>query len=256
MDRIVHAYIIESRDGSVDSAVELAAAMLCGGERKPCRNCAHCRKVFSGLHPDLTVVSRLVGTSGKPRREIIVSQIREIIADAPILPNEAGRKVYIVREAELMNLAAQNAFLKLLEEPPYFCSFILSARNRQALLPTVRSRCAEIADNSEMPLSLSLALEFVRVLESGPPSELLRFCSAHETLTPDELSEFIAGVTTLLADALCSRRPSALDPALAMELTHILSRCAVYLRSNVNTRHVWGLIAARTIGAPLLKKET
>ena len=62
---------------------------------------------------------------GRPKREIMVDQVRAMAADASILPNEAERKVYVIHEAELMNESAQNAALKLLEEPPAWVVFIL-----------------------------------------------------------------------------------------------------------------------------------
>ena len=245
-DRFTHAYIIES--ASIEPAVELAAGMLCDGDgARPCRECAHCRKVFGGVHPDLIVISRLNGESGKLRRDIIVAQIREITADASLLPNEAERKVYIIKEADTLNLAAQNAMLKLLEEPPDFCGFILSASNRNALLPTVRSRCVEIAGGSEVNALFDPAEEYMRILAKGSPTELLRFCADHEKLTADEVSGFVVGVTSLLTDALGGRRALPVATDHALELTRLFGRCADYLRYNVGTRHIWGLIAARSI---------
>ena len=71
---------------------------------------------------------------------IKVDQIRSVAATAYILPSEAEKKVYVLRQAELMNLNAQNAFLKLLEEPPRSAAFILAAPSPDSQLTTVRSR--------------------------------------------------------------------------------------------------------------------
>ena len=115
--------------------------MLCadsGGER-PCGHCAPCRKVSSGVHPDVTVISG--PGEGKP---ITVDQVRALRSDAYIRPNEGERKIYLLEQADRMNQSAQNAMLKLLEEGPAYAVFLLLAENGGGLLQTVRSRCEEL----------------------------------------------------------------------------------------------------------------
>ena len=112
----------------------LAAAMQCRAEgERPCGRCAACRKVFSGNHPDVTVCEdpdhRLFG----------VGQARLVGADACVRPNEGRSKVYLFPQE--MNPQAQNALLKLIEEPPAYAAFIFLATEPERLLPTVRSRC-------------------------------------------------------------------------------------------------------------------
>ncbi len=117
--------------------------MLCaasGGER-PCGRCAPCRKVFSGVHPDVAVISG--PREGKP---ITVDQVRALRSDAYIRPNEGERKIYLLEQADRMNQSAQNAMLKLLEEgKTAYAVFLLLAGNGGGLLQTVRSRCEELA---------------------------------------------------------------------------------------------------------------
>ena len=88
------------------------------GHDVPCGVCRGCRKAAAGTHPDIIPVRRLTDKSGNLRRELTVAQIRDLSLDAQVLPGEAERKVYIVEEAEFLNLNAQNAALKLLEESP------------------------------------------------------------------------------------------------------------------------------------------
>ena len=146
----MHSYIISGDgDAARSRAREMAAAALCESSgAKPCHACRHCRKVFQGafpgIHPDVALVERAADKSGKLRREITVDQIRALAVDAAVLPNEADGKVYIFPEADTMNIAAQNAFLKLLEEPPRGVMFLLCAESREKLLETVQSRCGEI----------------------------------------------------------------------------------------------------------------
>ena len=133
-----HAYILSGPAGSGRHTLArlLCGAMLCaasGGER-PCGRCAPCRKVFSGVHPDVAVISG--PREGKP---ITVDQVRALRSDAYIRPNEGERKIYLLEQADRMNQSAQNAMLKLLEEGPAYAVFLLLAENGGGLLQTVRS---------------------------------------------------------------------------------------------------------------------
>ena len=99
--RLSHAYIIAARpDAGFARATLLAQEMLCCGTgSRPCGICRDCRKVRQGVHPDVLVLARQTDDKGKPKREIYVDQIRELAAAAPVLPNEAERKVFLIRDA-------------------------------------------------------------------------------------------------------------------------------------------------------------
>lgn len=132
-----HAYILAGPAdcGKHTLAGLLAQALVCsGGGEVPCGACPDCRKAISGVHPDII----WVGEEGK---DVNVSMVRALRADAYIRPNEAPRKVYLIPNAHTMNQSAQNALLKLLEEGPPYAAFLLLAENGGAVLPTVRSRC-------------------------------------------------------------------------------------------------------------------
>lgn len=99
-----------------------------------CRTCLACRKVDSGNHPDLRFI--------RPEGSLVkIAQIRELQKQIIYEPLEASRKVYILTDAERMNLEAENCLLKTLEEPPASSVLILLTSNIEALLPTTRSRC-------------------------------------------------------------------------------------------------------------------
>ena len=104
-ERVSHAYIVASasEEARRGTALRLAAAMLCesSGDR-PCGDCRHCRKVFSGIHPDVVSVAPALDDKGRKRREILVEQVRFISADAQVMPNEARVKVYVIHDAERM----------------------------------------------------------------------------------------------------------------------------------------------------------
>lgn len=145
-DGLSHAYIVSGASGSGRHTLvrELVCAMMCTAhENQPCGQCAACKKVLRDAHPDVTVL-----TGGE--KPISVEQVRGMKADAYIRPNEARRKVYILERAHLMNLSAQNAMLKLLEEGPPYAAFFLICQDAGMLLETVRSRCEQL---TLMPLA-------------------------------------------------------------------------------------------------------
>lgn len=137
--RISHFYLISGPEGSGKHTLArlLAAAILCRGEPKPCNSCTACRKVMDDIHPDfITVVD-------PEHKNLPVRIVREIREDMFIRPNEADRKIYLFPQE--MGMEGQNALLKILEEPPEYGVFILLSDNPEKLLPTVRSRCVELA---------------------------------------------------------------------------------------------------------------
>lgn len=241
MERL-HAIIL-SGDGEATKARAraIAAERLCQGASPPCGHCRHCRKVFQGpfpgIHPDVVLVERQTNSDGKLRREILVNQIRDLGVDALVLPNEAACKVYILPEADAMNPNAQNAFLKLLEEPPAFVTFVLCARNRGALLETVRSRCAEERVSVDTdPVSEQTQLRAQGFLDArGDRGELLRCCTAMEKLTGEQLLETVEFLRSLAVRTV--------PPAEALTLDAFLHRAVQYLRANVSPKHVTGYLS-------------
>ena len=117
----------------------LTAALECRQpvQGRPCGACSECRRVQAGIHPDVTVVD-------SDKQTIPVETVRRMQADAWILPNQGLRKVYRLPRADALGEAAQNALLKLVEEPPSYAVFLLESCNPALLLPTVRSRATEL----------------------------------------------------------------------------------------------------------------
>lgn len=132
-----HAFVLEGKKGSGRSsfAAQIASAAMCTGEHKPCGICKNCRQIGDGVAPDV----RITGLADD-RANIPVDAIRAIRNDAVTVPCEGDYKFYIIKDSEKMNVYAQNALLKILEEPPSFVVFILICENSGLLLPTVRSR--------------------------------------------------------------------------------------------------------------------
>jgi len=144
--RFPHAALIADAGSGVafEAALAAAQALVCeraalGSERgEGCGECLPCRKVKSGLHPDVEVIS-----GGEEReRSFHVKSIRRLADGLELKPNEASRRVFILKDAQNMTPEAQNALLKSLEEPPRAVYFILTVKDPSSLLETVRSRCA------------------------------------------------------------------------------------------------------------------
>ncbi len=138
-----HAYLLEGPPGSGKSTLAhiLSAALCCeNGDRVPCRQCVSCKKIFGDRSPDLYLLGREETGDEKKTKSIGVAAIRELQADAYIRPNDLERKLYIISHAERMTEQAQNALLKILEEPPETVIFFLLCEKKNALLSTVRSR--------------------------------------------------------------------------------------------------------------------
>lgn len=247
-DHISHSYIVASASETDRErmATELAAAMLCEAESvRPCRQCRSCRKVFHGVHPDVLFIDP-DGTAKLP--VIKVEQIRQIAATAYILPSEANRKVYILRQADCMNFSAQNAFLKLLEEPPQSAAFILAVANSAGLLSTVRSRCELLRENAPAAAvsesGVQTAEEYLRATASGKRTDLLRWCSEHENLDSQAMQEFLVAAQTILVRQLAGESviPS-MTAQEAMQQLRRMEQCEEYRRANVNTKHIVGLLS-------------
>lgn len=136
--RFPHAYIIAGAKGSGKRtlAINIAAALACNNHRSlPCGTCESCQKILGGFSPDVIFVRK-----DADKKEFTVNLIREIKDSIYIAPNELEKRVYIIEDAETMNQNAQNAFLKVLEEPPHYVVFLLLCSNTESLLETIKSR--------------------------------------------------------------------------------------------------------------------
>lgn len=144
--RLSHAVILEGGDEATRFAVatELAQAILCTGEHKPCGECKACRKVAHSSHPDLHVLEK-----DEKATMIKVDEIRELKHQAQLKPNDGDKAVFIVVEAQTMNPQAQNALLKIFEEPAPHVNFILTAPSKSAFLETIISRGAAYSLSNE-----------------------------------------------------------------------------------------------------------
>jgi DNA polymerase III subunit delta' len=183
-----------------------------------CGGCLSCRKMAKQNHPDLQII-RPSGAWMK------IDQIREIQRRIIYSPLEGKRKIYILTEAERMNLEAANCLLKTLEETPAASVLILLTTNLDALLPTIRSRC-QIIPFHPMPirelaayltethhLEQTQALS-VATLSGGAVGKALTLIKNAETDFTEDLPEILTTTDRLAAFRLAEQlneNPDALD---------------------------------------------
>lgn len=143
--KLSHALIFEgaSSDIRISAAKETAMAILCKGENKPCKSCSACHKVSIDSHPDLHIID-------KDGAMIKVDEIRDVKAKAKVYPNDGNKSVFIICEAQNMNPQAQNALLKIFEEPASHVSFILTCPSKSSLLDTITSRATSYFAGEEI----------------------------------------------------------------------------------------------------------
>ncbi len=245
LSRLSHAYIISGPPGSGADALAglLAEAYVCSGEGdRPCGTCLNCRKAKGGIHPDII---RLTIPEGK--RNITVEQVRRLRGEAYVRPNEAGRKVFVIEDAQAMNDSAQNALLKVLEDGPDYLSFLLVAESPQQLLPTIRSRCETLSlaprPGEETPRSdeeRRMAAELAALLINGEEQALVEYTVGLENKKWDQdtLLSFLDAVEAALHAELLQ------DPARVLPLMERLKQIHRAVPFHVGTGHLLGWLAA------------
>jgi DNA polymerase-3 subunit delta' len=148
-------------------ALALAAYWLCeappGTDARPCLECPSCKLVEAGNHPDLRVIepasmaaendeaeadeegAEEKGKGKAASQAILIGQLRPLTELAQISSHRGGARVVVIHPADAMNIAASNALLKMLEEPPAGMRFLLVAHRLQRVSATVLSRCMRVA---------------------------------------------------------------------------------------------------------------
>jgi DNA polymerase III delta' subunit len=171
-DKMPHAYIFSGAEGvgKFKTAREWAKLLLCknpvteNGFADPssaaaasplplrrvdsCGACQSCQMFEAGSHPDFNLIYKELLEFTKDNKDkktpvdLAIDVIREFLIDkVSTRPTLSQRRVFIVSEAERLNASSQNAMLKVLEEPPAYCTIILLCTRMERLLPTTKSRC-------------------------------------------------------------------------------------------------------------------
>ena len=242
--RIPHAILIEGADITAKTALSrfICSAAVCENEVKPCGECDGCRLLSKRNHPDVTIV-----TTEKDRKTISVNQVREIILEASVVPQKADKKIFIIEPADAMTVQAQNALLKILEEPPKSVVFILNATNRNLMLSTVISRCTllslTLADEEDGKKTESLADRFFEQIKSGSQYELMKLLAPLEKDRTKALDFYNELEVKIISDI---RHISS--PTLVCRYDRMLDTVTNHkklLKSNANLSLLFTILAAK-----------
>jgi len=202
-DRIHSAYLLIGGAAAVrDAATRFARGVVCelrAGER-PCDHCSACRRSTPappedlpaldgsgkngallrhiGDHPGLLWVER-----GADDTRVRIGQVRELQRALRLRADPGAWRAAVIADAEWLNQEAQNALLRLLEEPPARCTIILGTATGAGLLATVRSRCQRVVfpaprvhlDRSDLPEDIRAWVDWLGRIQSLSVSELLEF---------------------------------------------------------------------------------
>ena len=148
-ERVSHALLITGAEGTGKRTLAKAIAMglVCQGADKPCGVCPACVQAASGAHPDITFIrpgEPIASGEEKGKKAIPVADIREAARIVSVQAYESAHRIVVIEQADKMTPSAQNALLKILEEPPQGVHFLLLTDTPGALLPTIHSRCRNI----------------------------------------------------------------------------------------------------------------
>src|SRR5947207_10569148 len=146
--QVRHAYLFTGppRIGKTLCALRFAQTLLCTGgpdpnvaPLEPCNTCLSCRKVRHSNHPDVHVIKKAAG-----KQAISIEQIRELQSASARRSLEGRSNIFIVQNAQDMNLQAANCLLKTLEEPEPGVVLLLTVPDAGLLLPTILSRVQQV----------------------------------------------------------------------------------------------------------------
>lgn len=250
-ERLPHAllFVGAAGIGKARLARRLAGHLACtaAATARPCGECDGCRQVLAGTHPDLLVLQapdaagsatgRQTARSPRTKKEIGIDQARELKRFAQLHAVAAARKMAIVDDADRLSIAAQNALLKTLEEPPGQALIVLITAAPGALLPTVRSRCQRVScrplSDEQMATVLASAgvdadtAAALTAAADGSPGRALALRQTWSAERRDEIARLLADLTpgrygSVLA---MSKALGSNDAEIAARLDGLLGLC-------------------------------
>ncbi len=205
--RSPHAVLIDG--GSEEQRYNLArltAKMIVCGEqgRTPCGMCESCRKADENIHPDIITV-----TKPEDKKGFVKADVKKVVSEAHLTPNDSLKKVYILSEVHLMSEECQNLLLKILEEPPAYTAFVLTSQNANGVIGTVLSRVVRLNLGNALgveysPKALDVVSELATAILSPYEYDKIKATApldGNKKLTAEVLELFIS----FLRDAIALR---------------------------------------------------
>ena len=171
--RVGHAYLFTGTRGTgkTTCARILAKAVNCEHpvDGAPCCQCDACRGIDSGTLLDVTELDAASNNG--------VDQVRALREEAVYTPSVLKKRVYIIDEVHMLSIAAFNALLKILEEPPEHLLFILATTELHKVPATILSRCQRFSFKRLLPRDIQQQLLHIAEAEhidlSSTGAELL-----------------------------------------------------------------------------------
>lgn len=196
--RLSHAVLISGGSCQLREklALYLARFTVCGSEiEKPCEKCEDCRKSRDNVHPDIYFFKKR-----SDRRYYRKEDIQAFCEGVYRTPNEANVKPLVIYELQDMNEEGQNLLLGILEEPPSYSSFILTASSKNVVLPTVLSRVTKLdlgqerAEHKMESRSVKIAGSIAQAILSPDEFDIIKASSEldkNKQLVSDVLYELV-----------------------------------------------------------------
>lgn len=214
-----NTYIFEGAKGLCrhNAARLFAQSLVCENtDNAPCTTCAACVEAKARTHPDIIYV-----TPEKDKATLGIKPIRAMIAESLIKPFYKKHKVFIIDDGDILTPEAQNAFLKVIEEPPEYAIFIIVCTNSELLLQTVRSRSVIITFNA---VSDDIVRKYITEKYPDEPriEFLVKFCSgipkaADNIIDNEEFESLRDEALSLTPKFLTSNKLHAYDVAAAFD---------------------------------------
>ncbi len=243
--RLAHAYLFWGAEGIGKDAlaIEFARTLLCRTQSDTaCGECPSCRKMETLQHPNVKLIFPMPGGDGEKNEEgeslerevleevrkqtaekavnpyidiaipkakfIRIRSIRELKRESSMSGAEAGKKIFIIFDADAMNDASTNSLLKVLEEPLEGVHFLLVTSRKETVKQTIISRCQMIQCSVLSDDEISAALTERLKIEPAQAHFISRLANGNYTraidLLGNDITKFRSDAVTFLRSILGS----------------------------------------------------